>query len=105
MIVVETVRGGDFIYHCEPRARAFRHRDCYGAVQGHDGRGLDALQLIVEADDLGPVRVRRVSSLTMHRGDRCLQGEWARRAARRALYEKQALGDLLLVPEAAVLFL
>jgi hypothetical protein len=65
MIVVEIVRGGHAIHHRKPCTRAFHHRDCYGAVQGHNRGRLHALQSIVEPDDLGPVRVRGLRGFAM----------------------------------------
>ena len=41
----------------------------------------------------------------MHRGNRSLESEGAGRAARQFLYQEQSLGDLLVIPEAAVLLL
>src|ERR1700758_802108 len=105
MIVVEVVRADQGIHNCKPCSGAVRHRDCNRTVEGHDGRRLDAFQLSVEPDDFGPVRVCRMSSLAMRGGNCSLYGEWSSRAARRVLHKEQSLGNLLLVPAAAVLFL
>src|SRR5260221_12922704 len=105
MIVVEMVCSGQRINHCKAGEGSIRHRDGYGAVQGHDGRGLHSFQSIVVPDDLSPIRICWMSSLAMHCGNRSLESEWARRAARQFLNQEQSLGDLFVIPAAAVLLL
>ena len=75
----------------------------HGPVQRHDGRGLQALEKIVEPEDLRPVRIFGPRSLTMHGRDRRLQSEGTGPAAKRLLDQRQRLGDLPLIPEAAIL--
>ena len=83
--------------------RAVHHRDRHRPVQRHDGRGLHALEQIVEPDDLRPVRIFGPRRLAMQGRDRRLQRERTGPAAQRLLDERQRLGDLLLIPAAAIL--
>ncbi len=86
-------------------ARAVHHRDRHRAVQRHDGRGLQALEKVVEADDLRPVRLLGARRLAMQGRDRRLQRERAGAAAKRLLDQRQRLGDLRVIPAAAILLL
>ena len=67
------------------------------------GEGCEAFEKIVEPDDLRPVRIFGPRRLTMQGRDRRLQRERTGPAAKRLLDERQRLGDLLLVPAAAIL--
>ena len=57
VIAVENAGRGEFIDECQRRLRAFNHGECHGAVERHDGRGLDALEQVVEPEDLRPVGI------------------------------------------------
>ena len=76
-----------------------RHRP----VQRHDGRGAQALEKIVEPEDLRPVRILGPRSLTMHGRDSRFESETTGPGAKRLLDQRQRLGDLPLVPKAAIL--
>ena len=68
------------------------------------GDGLDAQQHVVEPDDLRPVGRGGGRRLGVHRRDRRLQRVGAEAPRRqRPLDERRALGDLLAVPQRAVL--
>src|SRR6266568_3859083 len=65
------------------------------ASQGDDGRGLQALEHVVQPDDLGPVRVLGPRRLAVQGRDRRLQRERTGPAPKRLLDERQRFGDLL----------
>src|SRR5438067_985412 len=75
VIAVEVAGGGEGVDEVERRAGALDHRDRRRAVEGDDGRGLQTLEHVVQADDLGPVGVLRPRRLAVQRGDRRLQRE------------------------------
>src|SRR2546426_3363408 len=75
VIAVEVAGGGQRLDEGERRLRADHHGDRRCAVQGDDGGGLQALEHIVEPDDLRPVRVFGPRRLTMERRDRRLRSE------------------------------
>ena len=81
MIAVEVAGGGERVDEAERRLGAVHHRDRRGAVQGDDGGGLQALENVVEADDLGPVRLVGPRRLAVQGRDRRLQRVRARAAA------------------------
>ena len=103
MIAIQIAGGGERINQREGGLRAVHHRDCHSPVQRNDGRGLEALEKIVEADDLRPVRIFGTRRLTMQCRDRRLKRERTGPAAKRLLNEWQRLGDLILIPAAPIL--
>ena len=97
--VVAELRG-DLVDKSEPALRSVRHRDRDGAVQRHDRRRLDRAEPSVQERDLLPIRVR----LGVQSRDCSLQLIRARaRQRERTLERGLAGGDLLLVPQRAVL--
>src|SRR5215510_4755326 len=105
VIVVEVSIIGERVNERERALRSLHHRYRHSPVQRHDGRGIEALEMIVEANDLGPVRIFGPRRLTVHGRDRRLQREWTNPAAKRLFDQWRRLGDLLLIPSAAILLL
>ena len=105
MIAIEIARGGERVDEGERRPGAVHHRDGRGSVQGNDGGGLHALKHVVEANDLGPVRVLGPCRLAVQGRDRRLQRVRTRTAAQGLLDERQRLLDLRAIPAATVLLL
>jgi len=105
VIAVELAGGGERIDERESRPRAVHHRDRRRAVQGHDGGGLQALEEVVEADDLRPVRIFGPRRQTMPGRDRRRQRERTGTTAKRLLDERQRFGDLPLIPATPILLL
>src|SRR5437870_2921751 len=105
VIAVEIASVGERADDRERCPRAVHHRDGRGSVQGDDGGGLHALQEIVEANDLGPVRVLGPRRLAVQGGDRRLQRVLTRAAAQGLLDERQRLVDLRVIPATAILLL
>src|SRR6202011_4851422 len=62
-----------------------------------------ALEKIVEADDPRPVRIFSARGLTVHRRNRSLQREPTGLATKSIRDQRQGLGNLLLIPAAAIL--
>ncbi len=103
MIAIEFSVGRERIDERKRWLRPVYHRNSHGAVQRHDWRGLYLLKKIVEPENLMPIRVFGTCSLTMERRDRSLHRKRAGSATKGLLNEWKRLGDLLLVPEAAIL--
>src|SRR5256885_1235872 len=103
VIPVEVAGGGELVDEREGRPRALHHGDRRRAIQGDDGRGLQALEHVVEPDDLGPVRVLGPRRLAVQGRDRRLQRERTGPAPKRLLDERQRFGDLLVIPAATIL--
>jgi hypothetical protein len=72
VVAVEVAAGSQRIDEREGRSRTVHHRNRRRAVQGHDGGRLQALENVVEPDDLRPVRVFGPRRLAMQGRDRCL---------------------------------
>src|SRR5205809_2130205 len=68
VIAVEVAGGGQRLDEGERRAGAVHHGDRRRAVQGDDGGGLQALEHIVQPDDLRPVRDRKSTRLNSSHG-------------------------------------
>src|SRR5712691_8647262 len=102
----ELTAGREGVEEAEARGGAFGHGDGDGVVQGDD-RGGEALEEEgVERGDLAPIGVGGARSARVDGGDRGLErvgARWA--AAERPLDEREALGDLRVVPSRAVLIL
>src|SRR5262245_14406293 len=105
VVTVDLAGGGQRIDERQRRPRTVHHGDRRRAVQGLDGRRLHAVEEVVEPDDLGPVGVFGSRGPTMNGGNRRLQRERTGTATQRLLDERQRLGDLLPIPEAAILIL
>ena len=69
VIAVEIAVRGERIDECERELWPVRHGDRRRAVQGHDGRRLDALEKVIEPDDLRPVRLFGARRLAMQDRD------------------------------------
>jgi hypothetical protein len=90
----------------EARCGAFGHRDGDGAIQLHDGRGLESGELSVERCDLAPVGVVGPLRLRMQGRDRSLELVGARPTQeQRAVEERDAAVDQVAVPCRPVLIL
>jgi hypothetical protein len=90
----------------EARCGAFGHRDGDGAIQLHDGRGLESGELSVERCDLAPVGVLGPLRLRMQGRDRSLKLVGARLTQEeRAVEERDAAVDQVAVPCRPVLIL
>jgi hypothetical protein len=75
-----------------------------GAVEGHDRRGGDREQLVVQSDDLRPVGHLDRGSVRMHRVDGCLELIGTRLVATKALVDDRlTLLDQGPIPSCAVL--
>lgn len=103
MIILQLSAEGGCVELGESLARTVDHGDGDGAIERYDGRRLDAFELIVETQDPSPVRLLRAQNFAMLRGDGGLQGEWASAATQRFGYEREGLGDLLMIPKLTVL--
>ena len=75
VIAVEIAGCGKGINQRQRRLQAVHHGDGHRAVQRHDGRGLHALEKIVEPENLRPIRIFGPRRLTMQGGDRRLKSE------------------------------
>jgi hypothetical protein len=80
------------------------HGNGDGAIERYDGRRLYAFELIVEAEDLRPVRFFRVHDFAMLGSDGGLQREGTSTAPQSFGDERQGFRDLLMIPAAAILF-
>src|SRR5262249_24238188 len=95
MVAVEMPGRGERVDERERRSRAVDHGARRGAIQGDDGGRLNALQKLVETNDLRPVRVLGPRRLTVQGGDRRLERVGPGAAAQRLGHEWEGLGDLL----------
>ena len=84
----------------------FDARQCDGAVQADDWRGVDGEQIVVEGQDAIPAGVFRALRFGMHRRDRCLDVIAAHAPALGAALEvSEAKGDELSIPQPPILIL
>ena len=85
-------------------SRTVDHCDCYRTIQRHNGRGLDALEKIIQPKDLRPIRIFGTRRLTMQRRNRRLYGKRRQPSSERLLDQGLSFGDLPLIPAATILF-
>src|SRR6266850_6943257 len=104
VIAVKIAGSGELIDESDRRPWTIDHCDRHRAVQRHDWGGLQSFEKIVEPDDLRPVRVFSSRGPTMQGRDRRLHGKRTGLGAERFPDEWHRFGDLLLIPEAAILF-
>jgi hypothetical protein len=84
--------------------RTFAHGDGNCAVEFHDRRWVNTNQPVVEQRDLAPVRGRRRGSLGVNCRNGRLQGVGTETARCKGTFgERDALGDLIFVPQRAIL--
>ena len=104
--MLELAGCGEAVDERETRLGTLGHRHRDGAVELDDRGRLEGGQLPVEHRDLPPVGGGRVGRARVQRGDRGLEQERAGLAHAQPPHEdRAALGDLLAVPERAVLLL
>src|SRR5579863_3032623 len=103
MIVREIVGCCQSIDQVEACLRALGHSHGHRAVEGNDGRGLNALQQIIKPDNLRPIGFLWPFCLAMNRRDCRLQGKWARSAAEGFANQRQSFRNLTMIPEASIL--
>ena len=96
----------DGVHERQTGRGAVPHRHGNGAVQLDDGRRIRPPQHVVEADDFRPVRGGGGGRLGVHGRDCGLNRVRAEASRReRLLHEPDSLGNLMPVPERAVLIL
>ncbi len=88
----------------ESDQRPAHHGEGDDPVESRHRSRRQALQQLIQGEDLGPIGVRGAGRLVVEGGDRRLQLIWTnRRLCQRLADEGEALGDGLRVPQPAVL--
>ena len=104
MIIGEFLARQQAIDETKTLLQTFAHGDGHGAVQFDDRRRMNLKQPVVEQRNLAPVRGRRRGTLRVNGRNGRLQGVSAETArSKSALGERDAFGDLVLVPQRPIL--
>src|SRR6478672_6106596 len=106
VIVGEAIARQQVIDKTKTLLRTFAHRDGHCTIE-FDNRGwMNAQQLIVEQGNLAPVRGCRGGTLSVNSGNSRLQSVGTKPARLKSAFsERDAFGDLVLVPQRPILLL